>query len=500
MATLGFFAPLVPICIIDYESQNMSPLFIVAKNEIRIALREKLVVPFALIITFLLGMALYAGFVSYQQQQVIIAQTQQEKRQEWLNQGEKHPHIAAHYGTFVFKPKTVLSLFDFGLDAYIGTSVYLEAHHQHEFMFRPAQDHSSMIRFGELSAALVLKVLLPLLIIFLTFASFTRERERGTLKLLISQGISFSTITWGKILAYSIMLAIILLPFLIGIMALSLFGFQSQTLPDVAERTLGLMLIYGVYLFLFIAFSVWVSLRSSLGRNALLILLSSWIFLSILMPKTVANLSESFYSLPSIRSFKSAIEQDKAHGLDGKTPRSIRMANLERELLTKYQVDSVQQLPFNFEGVMMQAGEEYSHKVYDHHFGELQKILRQQNQLSSRASLLNPFLSVQNLSMALAGTDIYTFIHFEKVVELYRREMIRKMNNDMAQNSQYGEFYEYAAGLELWKQLPDFSYQSPSLKESLAPSILELVSLLLWVVFILFLIKYTNRKISPLHG
>lgn len=357
-----------------------------------------------------------------------------------------------------------------------------------------------MIRFGELSAALVLKVLVPLLIIFLTFASYTRERESGTLKLLISQGVSFRTLTWGKILAYSILLGIILLPFLVGISALSGLGANGEVIPDMGMRSALLMGIYGLYLLLCIAFSVWVSLRSSTGRNALLILLSGWIFLTILMPKIVADFSERLYALPSIREFKSAIEEDKAHGLDGKTPRSVRIANLEAELLAEYQVDSVQQLPFNFEGVMMQAGEEYSHQVYDHHFSQLQQILHQQNNLGSITSLINPFLSVQNLSMAIAGTDTHAFIRFEEKVEAYRREMIRKMNNDMAENSQYGEFYEYAAGSELWEQLEDFSYQAPAVAESLSYYPLELISLLLWTLLILFLIHYTNRNIKPLHG
>lgn len=478
----------------------MHQLLLIVKKEIKVALREKLVVVLGLIIMLLLGVALYAGFAAYQQQHVTISQTQEEKRQEWLEQGDKHPHIAAHFGTFVFKPKSVLSLFDFGLDAYTGTSVYLEAHHQHEFMFRPAQDHSSMIRFGELSAALVLKVLVPLLIIFLTFAAYTRERESGTLKILISQGVSFRTLTWGKILAYGFMLSIILFPFLAGLSMLSGLGVDQQVIPDTGTRLALLILIYGVYLFLFIAFSVWVSLRSSTGRNALLTLLSAWILLTILMPKTVADFSERLYALPSIREFKSAIEEGKAHGLDGKTPRSVRIANLETELLAKYQVDSVQQLPFNFEGVMMQAGEEYSHKVYDHHFGELQQLLHQQNRLGSITSLINPFLSVQNLSMALAGTDTHSFIRFEESVEEYRREMIRKMNNDMAENSQYGEFYEYAAGRELWEQLEDFSYRAPTVRESLQHYRLELGSLLLWIILILALIHYTNRNIKPIHG
>lgn len=477
----------------------MRTIWIIAQKEIKIALREKLVLALGSIIVLLLGVALYAGYLSYLQQQSVIARTQDEKRQEWLNQGDKHPHIAAHYGTFVFKPKTILSLFDFGLDAYTGTSVYLEAHHQHEFMFRPAQDHSSMIRFGELSAALVLQVLMPLMIIFLAFASFTRERESGTLKLLIGQGISFSTLTWGKILAYGITLTVILLPFLLGVLFLSMFGIKQETLPDAGLRTALLAVLYAGYLLIFIALSVWVSLRSSTGRNALLTLLCCWIFLTILMPKTVANLSESFYPLPSMREFKAAVEEGKAHGLDGQSSRSARMAQLEEEYLKKYAVDSVQQLPLNFEGVSMQAGEEFGNKIYDHHVENLRGIFYKQNRLGSLSSLFNPFLSIQRLSMALCGTDMHTFVHFENEVEIYRRELVRKMNNDMAENSQYGEFYGYKAGLDLWQQIPDFKYQTPTVIELIQHYLWELMALIGWLVVVLLLIIRTNRKIKPLH-
>lgn len=477
----------------------MNLLILIAHKEIKIALREKLIVSLGIIIILLLGIALYAGYVTYQQQRQIIIQTQDEKRQEWLEQGDKHPHIAAHYGTFIFKPKTILNLFDFGLDAFTGTSVYLEAHHQHGFMFRPAQDHSSMIRFGELSAALVLQIFVPLLIIFLSFASFTRERENGTLKLLISQGIPFYVLTWGKIIAYGIMLCVILLPFAIGLVFISASGVQQETVPDITFRVISLLLIYGIYLFLFILFSVWVSALSSTGRNALLTLLTCWIFIAILMPKTIANLSESFYDLPSMREFKAYIQEGKSNGLDGKTPRSIRRANLKKEYLKKYEVDSVHQLPFNFEGVSMQAGEEYSDKVYDHHLNNLQAIFHKQNNLSSIASLFNPFMAVRHLSMAMAGTDIYTFIHFEGKVEEYRRSLVKKMNNDMAENSRYGEFFEYKAGADLWEQVEDFNYQTPKVGEILQLYAMEIASLLIWLVLALVLLNISHSKMKPLY-
>ncbi|UOQ70202.1 hypothetical protein [Hymenobacter cellulosilyticus] len=120
-------------------------------KEIRAAVRNRQVLFFGLVVAALLLAASAVGYVSYAGHRAQMARAQAERRAEWLGQGEKHPHIATHFGTFVFKPKTGLSFFDYGLDAYTGTSVYLEAHYQHEFMFRPAQDYSALIRFGELS-------------------------------------------------------------------------------------------------------------------------------------------------------------------------------------------------------------------------------------------------------------------------------------------------------------------------------------------------------------
>ena len=478
----------------------MKPLLSIAKKEIMIALREKLVISLAAIILLLLGIATYAGFISYDQQQHTISETQAQKRQEWLNQGDKHPHIAAHYGTFVFKPKTILSIFDFGLDTYTGTSVYLEAHNQHEFMFRPAQDHSSMIRFGELSAALVLQVLLPLLIIFLAFASFTQERESGTLKLLLSQGVSLGALIWGKILGYCLIIIAILAPFLLGVFILTISGIESSIIPDVVTRVLLIVLFYGLYLFLFVALAVWVSLKSSTGRNSLLSLLACWIFLTVLVPKTVANLSETFYSLPSMRVFRAEIEEDITNGLDGKSTRSVRLTNLQKEYLTKYKADSLKHLPVNFDGISQQAGEDYGNKVYDHHLEKLRNVFHRQNRLSSILSLLNPYLAIQHLSMGLSASDIYTSIDFEEQVEVYRRNLVRRMNKDMAENSQYGEFYGYKAKDDLWLEIEDFSYSSPTAIRTLRHYQWEIASLLLWVFLTLVLLQYTNRKIKPFNG
>src|SRR6186713_87998 len=163
----------------------------VAKKEITIAVRLKSFRLTAIILFVLLMVSAAGGWHLYRIQSDERRAAELEKRQQWLSQDPKHPHIAAHFGNFAFMPKTALSLFDYGLDSYTGTVLYLEPHRQNDFSFKPAEGQDSAIRFGELSMALILQLLLPLLIIFQCYGAFTGERENGTLDLLYAQGISF---------------------------------------------------------------------------------------------------------------------------------------------------------------------------------------------------------------------------------------------------------------------------------------------------------------------
>jgi ABC-2 type transport system permease protein len=451
-------------------------------KEIRAAVRNRQVLFFGLVVATLLLAASAVGYVSYAGQRTQMARAQAERRAEWEGQGEKHPHIATHFGTFVFKPKTGLSFFDYGLDAYTGTSVYLEAHYQHEFMFRPAQDYSALIRFGELSGALVLQVLLPLLIIFLCFGAITQEKESGTLRLALSQGASRRQLAWGKVVAYYAIVLALLIPTL----TIALGGaFWLADLPwtsDMARRLGLLALSYAGYFLGFVCLGVLVSGWARSSRNALLALLTIWITLVIVLPKTTAALGDNLYALPSLQAYHQAIDRDVDHGLPGDTTKAGRRAQLVRSYLQRYHADSVQQLPLNVEWVAAQAGEEYLDRVQALHRDSLRQVLEQQNRLSSYASLLDPYLAVRNLSMALTGTDLSTSLDFQRQASDYRLALMRSLHDDASRHSRYGQFYEYHPGQALWASIPDFSYQLPDVGPTLRHYRLELVALLLWLV------------------
>lgn len=472
----------------------MNGLLFVAWREIRLAFRERIIVFLCVVIILLLGFSLFAGFKSYQLQKQILINTQNEKREEWHNLGDKHPLNAAHYGAFALKPKTILGLFGFVPNTYTGISVYSEAHNEYEFKSRSGQDYSSVVGYGGLSTSMVIQVLLPLFVIFLSFSSYIRERKSRMLKLMMSKGVSAHVIVWGRALAYCTILLIILLPFFIGLMLMAGSAVNIDSIPDSGIRSVLLIGAYVIYLFLVVAITVYVSMRLT-GRNALLTLMTAWAFFVLLMPKTVVNLSESLYPLPAIEEFKAQIEQSKLNGLDGKTPPYVRREELKKEYLRKYGVGSIERLPFDFDRVSVLAEIDYDNLIYDYHLEGIRTIFKKQDRLSSLAGILNPLIATQRLSMSLSGTDFHTLDHLERAVEDYRRMLVKQMNS----YTNYDEFYESDAGMDFFVDTEDFAYQIPAFQSALKPYYLELISLLVWVIFVILLLNSRSKKLQPAY-
>ena len=437
----------------------------------------------------LLAGALLLGWQNYREVSAQHAAAQKATRQQWLSQGKKNPHSAAHYGVYAFKPRTAVSLLDQGTEPWTGIAVWLEAHKQNEFKYRPAQDATPLQRFGELTGATVLQLLVPLLIILLTFNAFSAERELGTLRQLLSLGVKRSDLAAGKALGVAGALALLLVPATAaGAVAMSLSS-DAAAIAASVPRMAWLALSYLLYFGVFTGISLTVSALAPSSRSALTILLGFWMFNGLVAPRAASDLARILRPTPSAFEFEHRLEAALEDGADA------RLAELKAGLLRKYQVDSLAKLPVNFTGVRLQAGEDHGNVVFDRAFSELWDTFASQENIHRLVAVLAPGLAERSVSMGFAGTDFPQHAEFARAAEKYRRTLQRTMNADLIANA--GKAPGYLADESLWSRVPPFEYVAPPAGWVVSRQAPALFILAAWFAVASLATMWAARRIRP---
>ncbi|MEL7043728.1 MAG: hypothetical protein AAGL66_01735, partial [Pseudomonadota bacterium] len=68
--------------------------------------------------------------------------------QEWAAQPLKNPHLAAHYGILVYRPRAPLQAIEPGVLPYQGAVTFLEAHKRNSPMLSPASVRAAENGYG----------------------------------------------------------------------------------------------------------------------------------------------------------------------------------------------------------------------------------------------------------------------------------------------------------------------------------------------------------------
>ncbi|WP_293788563.1 ABC transporter permease subunit [uncultured Pedobacter sp.] len=458
---------------------------IVAKKEIQEAFRSKLFFCLAVIIWGLLIFAALGGYKAYSN----IRQQQNEAEKmfrEELAEKDRNPHSAAHFGTWLYKPLTILSLFDPGVNDYTGSTYRVEAHKQSEMNFAAAKDSDSMMRFGSLSIATVLQLFLPLLIVFLCSASISKEYERGMLKLLYTQGATKKAILWGKITGNFSLILIIIFPALILTLIAGAFN-------GIIPRVSLFIFSYFIYLFVWTGVSVLISdwVRSS--GSSLLLQLCLWIFFCIISPKIIASTANERYPLLSYYEFSKLVNKDFYNGINGDPSYAQRRENLEKNTLKKYKVDSIPQLPINIDGLMLQDAEDYMARSYSLHSLTIDSQLVKQQNTFKYGAFISPYISIKELSRAFAGTDLFHHQDFHHKAGTYRNEFVRTLNNALVHSDPKEE--KHLVSANFLAGIKPFIYHIQG--SAILPAYLIPIgiSLLCWLGLILLLIELSVIKI-----
>lgn len=468
-------------------------IFEIAKQEFRSMLRERRFQVAVLLLSGLFLLSLvgaYDHFASLKRQHEEASAT---ARSQWENQKDKNPHSAAHYGTYVFKPIYPLSYFDRGVDAYTGNTLFLEAHRSNQSAFRSAEDRSSFARLGVLTPAFVLAMLMPLFIIVLGFGSVAGERENGNLRLLLAQGVRPSALFWGKSLGlWAAVLALATPFFIAGAGGLFIAGAGSEHWLRYALT----VLLYTAYFGCFIHLTLLLSAATGRQNASLVASLGVWVLVCLIAPKAAVNIAKQLHPTPSSQEYKNAIKEDLEKGVDGHDATDEYTKKLEAETLKKYGVDSVQHLPFNWDGFIMQKGEEHETYVFQKHKQKLLDVYEKQGSVHRAAAVVSPFMLTNSLSQRLAGTDVATYFDFLAAAERYRVQLVGELNEDLTKNFKYGD-WDGKRGKAFFANNAQFEYRPPALGSVLSGIAPSALAMLAWLFFSGLAAVFFFKKIKP---
>lgn len=478
----------------------MSAVTRIAREEWRLWKRSRLVFVAALIIAVLVAATSILTALRIADEAERRAARQTDAEQTFFAQPDRHPHRMVHYGHYAFRTPPPLAAFDPGVDAVTGQSIFLEGHRQNTAMFADTRAGADLGGFAVLTPANIYQLLLPLLLIIIGHGLMLRERESGTLAVLLAQGQSGLALATGKALALASLAGLFLLP--VGALAIHATAAGEPALT--ALLMVGTYALYlAVWCALVLAVSLWVRKRSV----ALGILVFVWLLVALVVPRIGINAASAAVDAPGkIESDLVMLAEQRKLG-DGHNAADPAFEALQKQVLDQYGVSTIEQLPLNWRGVVAGYSEAKLTKLMNDYAGNRMGRELQQSRIVTLFGFASPTIAVGAASRALAGTDLATHHRFMRETETVRFGFVQGLNDLHATALSYADDARRSSDPEAerrtrvnasaWRVLDSFRFVPDPAAARAARAALPLMMMLGWLALLGCAIIVGARRLRP---
>ncbi len=472
----------------------------IAREEWRLWTRSRVVLVAALIVAALLAMTSVLTVLRVSDEAANRAERQASAEQAFFAQPDRHPHRMVHYGHYAFRSPPPLAAFDPGVDVVTGQSIFLEGHRQNTAMFADTRSGADLGGFAALNPANLYQLLLPLLLIIIGHGVVLRERESGTLAVMLAQGQSGLAIAGGKALALAGVAGLFLLP-------LAVLAVWSVAAGEAALAAVMLIASYALYVGVWAALVLAASLLVRQRSVALGLLVFAWLLIALIVPRIGINAGSAAVEAPGkIESDLVMLAEQRKLG-DGHNAADPAFDALQKQVLEQYEAASVEELPINWRGVVAGYSEAKLTKLMN---GYAENRMRQeaaQSRIVTWFGLVSPTLAVGAASRTLAGTDLATHHRFLRTSEALRFDFVQGLNDLHANALSYEDDAARSAdpeaeartriNAEAWQLLDAFRFSPDPASERLARASLPLALMLAWLLMLVGVITIGARRLRP---
>lgn len=472
----------------------VSPARATFLKELRLLIRDPFCV--ALLVCFSVGL-IWASWSSYRHwRDFAIHQSdlQAVDREAWLSQSTANAHMATHTGQTVYKPISPLAGFDPGAVSDFGSTIFLQSHHQSAAKNKPQPDEINLLQNEAYSPAVLLTLIGPLLIIVLGSASIAREKEGGTLAILLTTGASWPAIVVGKGLALLLVLLIVAIP---GLLLLAFPWFESNRLLhslDLFAREAVMVFVFTAYCVGWLGLTMFVSSKSDSMTGGFSILIGLWSIFALVMPRIAGDVATFASPLPTNAELRLEKEIAVHDANQSSAERTKANSALKSRLLEEFQVDRIEDLPIDMAGAQMIEQEANANRLYDKIEERVAEAKDRQNDLIGGFQFASPYMAMRAVSSSLSATDRRHHFDFVSDAENYRRQFVEDLNVAEMKKQKPGDSPEQRR--EFWAQVSEFLPKFVSAVTDVWRSLIAILCIVAWAVVAGIAAAYAPPKIN----
>jgi ABC-type transport system involved in multi-copper enzyme maturation permease subunit len=439
-----------------------------------------------LLCTILILLSVYTGINSY------LAEQKEFSAAIALNKKnlESQPNYGtlAGIGTKINKKPQVLSTVVSGVQEAVGRVATVNIAYDPSLVDSKYSSNPVFAVFGALDLSYIVKIVLSLFAILFTYDAIVGEKERGTLKLTLSNRVPRDRLILGKAIGGFVSLLIpLVIPLVLSLLILLIYPNVSLSGDDWGRIGL-ICILFLVYLSVFFTLGLFVSTRTSRSSTSFLILLFIWVTFVTIIPKAAVIVAARINPIPSVHEItaqkdaylqeiqKEAMAEQAKFFREHPRPEKKEEIAYWNEDVRKWAEDIQQRLTAKIDEKNAAIERDYQVKM------------RGQQNLAVNLSRVSPASALMFSCMSLARTGISEHERFLNLVRSYKPIFTKWVNAKMMKTLNMGGGEQPKPELS---DMPQFEFKPERLSESVKRMLPDLV-LMVFLIILFFVGSYVS--------
>jgi ABC-type transport system involved in multi-copper enzyme maturation permease subunit len=460
----------------------------IIKKEIQDTIMSPRFVFTFLLCTILILLSVYTGINNYQ------AELKEHSAAVALNrkslESQQSYGQLAGTGTRINRKPQVLSTIVSGIWEAVGRVADVSIAYDPSMIESKYSSNPIFAVFGPLDLSFIVKIVLSLFAILFTYDAIVGEKERGTLKLALSNRVPRDTLILGKAIGGFVSLLIpLIIPLVLGLLLLMIY--PNIYLSGNDWLRIGMIcLMFLLYLSVFFTLGLFISARTTSSSTSFLILLFIWVTFVTVIPKASVMIAGQIKPIPSVHeitaqkdAFLQEIQKEAGAEYRKYYKEKPRPGNDKPEEQKKWD-EEIRKWSEEYRGGLLIRIEEQNAAVER----DYRMKMRQQQKLAVNLSRISPAAALMFASMNLSRTGISEHERFLSSVKTYKPIFTKWINQKIgsSQPPQEGE----QPKLDL-SDMPQHEFMPEGFSESMTRTLPDLF-LMVFLIILFFVGAYVS--------